>query len=71
MEMATEQPKYPDIVVQLVDEDGNALAVMGRVSAALRKAGVSDEKITEYLQESTSGDYDNLLATAMKWVVVR
>ena len=69
--MATEQPKYPDIVVQLVDEDGNALAVMGRVSAALRKAGVSDEKITEYLQESTSGDYDNLLATAMKWVVVR
>ena len=69
--MATEQPKYPDIVVQLVDEDGNALAVMGRVSAALRKAGVSDEKITEYLQESTSGDYDNLMATAMKWVVVR
>jgi len=69
--MATEQPKYPDIVVQLVDEDVNAWAVMGRVSAALRKAGVSDEKITEYLQESTSGDYDNLLATAMKWVVVR
>jgi len=64
-------PKYPDASVQLVGEDGNALAIMGRVCAALREAGASDDEIAEYMQESTSGDYDNLLATATRWVEVR
>ena len=44
---------------------------MGAVSAALRRAGVSDEEITLFLEESTSGDYDDLLVTASKWVDVR
>jgi hypothetical protein len=47
MEMEREQPKYPDISVQL-GEDANALAIMGRVSAALRRAGVSDEETREH-----------------------
>jgi hypothetical protein len=70
MEMEREQPKYPDISVRL-GEDANALAIMGRVSAALRRAGVSDEEISEYLQESTTGDYDHLLVTTKKWVDVK
>lgn len=61
-------PKYPDIHVQLVGMDGNAFAIMGAVSAALRRAGVPSEEIEQYHQESMSGDYDNLLATAMRWV---
>ena len=63
-----ELPKYPAVKVQLSGVDNNALAIMGAVSAALRQAGVSDEEITLFLEESTSGDYDDLLATAMKWV---
>ena len=43
----------------------------GAVSAALRQAGVSDEEITLFLEESTSGNFDDLLVTAMKWVDVR
>lgn len=63
-------PKYPDIEVRLVGEDGNAVAIMGRVSNAMRKAGVSQEEINAYLDESMSGNYDNLIATAVKWVSV-
>ena len=63
-------PKYPDIEVRLSGEDGNAYAIMGRVQAALRRAGVPKAEQDAYLAESMSGDYDNLLRTAMKWVDV-
>ena len=65
-----EGPKYPDIDVQLTGNDGNAYAIMGAVGQALRRAGVSKEEIDQYSKESMSGDYDNLLRTAMKWVNV-
>jgi hypothetical protein len=62
--------RYPDIHVQLTGHDGNGFAIMGTVSAALRRAGVSSEEIQQYIEESTSGDYDHLLQTAMRWVNV-
>lgn len=63
-------PKYPEIVVTLLGEDGNAFAIMGAVKKALRRNGVSAEEIDQYSEESMSGDYNNLLKTAMKWVTV-
>ena len=63
-------PKYPEIEVQILGRDGNAFAIMGAVSNALRKAGVSKDEIKEYTGESMSGDYENLLRTAMRWVSV-
>lgn len=62
--------KYPDVHVQLTGTDGNAYAIMGAVATALRRAGVSSEEIEKYQEESMSGDYDNLLQTAMRWVDV-
>lgn len=62
--------KYPEVQVELVGQDGNAFAIMGAVSKALRRAGVDKSEIDEYLNESMSGDYDNLLRTAMRWVSV-
>jgi len=62
--------KYPNIKVQLSGEDGNAFAIMGRVGKALRNAKVPQEEIEKYYEESKSGDYDNLLQTAMRWVEV-
>jgi hypothetical protein len=62
--------KYPDVHVQLSGSDGNAYAIMGAVSTALRRAGVPAEEIAKYKTESMSGDYDNLLVTAMQWVSV-
>lgn len=62
--------KYPKIKVKLVGQDGNAFAIMGNVSRALRRGGVSEAEIKECMNEMTSGDYDHLLQTAMKWVDV-
>lgn len=66
-----EGPKYPNVTVQLTGKDGNAFAIIGRVAAALNAAGVEPEKIAEYRTESTSGNYDHVLQTAMAWVEVQ
>jgi hypothetical protein len=63
--------KYPEIVVQLTGEDGNAFAIMGAVKRALRRADVPAEVIDEYLRESMSGDYGNLIRVAMAYVTVK
>ena len=56
--------------VKLVGEDGNAFAIMGKISAALHEAGYKEEYIEKYQKESMSGDYNNLLVVAMKYVNV-
>ena len=65
------EPKYPDIKVQLTGEDGNAYFILAKVKRALRRAGVGKEECDKFREEATSGDYDNLLATCMKWVDAR
>lgn len=65
----TSTPKYPDVQVELVGEDGNAVAIVGRVSKALKRAGHADA-VEEYHRGATSGDYEHLLATTMRWVEV-
>ena len=64
------QAKYPEIEVQLTDTDGNAFSIIGKVQKALRRAHVSHIEIAQYVNESMSGDYDNVLQTAQKWVEV-
>lgn len=66
----TIQPKYPHIEVQLSGEDGNAFAIMGRVSAALRRDGVPQDEVDAFTAQAMSSDYDALLRTAMEWVTV-
>ena len=60
--------KYPDIKVRLVGEDGNAFAILGRVSKALKHAGVDRSDIDKFMAEAMSGDYNHLLRTCMAWV---
>ena len=64
------KPKYPKVKVKLTGEDGNAFAIMGKIIKALRNADVPEDEIEQYITDSQSGDYDNLLRTAMKWVDV-
>lgn len=61
-------PKYPQVKVRLVGEDGNAFSIMGRITDAMKRAGIPQDEIKLYQSESTSGDYYNLLRTAMEWV---
>lgn len=60
-------PRYDDVHIRLVGEDGNAFSILGRVARALRRAGHGDV-VEEFHAEATSGDYDHLLATTLMWV---
>ncbi len=62
-------PKY-DIEVKLIGNDGNAFSIMGAVTKAMRRAGVSREEQDEYFKQATAGDYNQLLLTTMEWVEV-
>lgn len=64
------QPKYPNISVRLTGSDGNAWAVLGKMTGALRKAGVDQSEIKAFVEEAVGGDYDHLLRTCMEWVDV-
>ncbi len=64
------EPKYPQVKVQLVGQDGNAFAILGAVRRAMKRAGLTAAQIEEFQAEATSGDYDHLLQTAMKYVEV-
>ena len=60
--------KYPNVKVQLVGEDGNAFAIIGRVLRKLKLADVSQDEQNAFMNEAMAGDYDHLLQTCMKWV---
>lgn len=60
-------PHYPEVRVELVGQDGNAFAILGRVSKALRREGIDPKP---FVAEAMSGDYDHLLQTCMNWVSV-
>ena len=58
-------PKYPNVHVQLVGQDGNAYMVLGLCQRAAQKAGLSKAEIDEFMKEAKSGDYNQLLSTYM------
>lgn len=63
-------PKFPHIAVKLTGRDGNAFAIMGTVKQAMTRGGCTQDDIDEYMEESMSGDYDNLLRVARRTVQV-
>jgi len=63
------EPKYTDVTVQLTGRDGNAFSILGAVRKALRRAGHEDAA-DDFFKEATTGDYNHLLQTAMKFVNV-
>ena len=68
--MPTTEIRFPEVTVQLIGEDGNAISIVGRVRRALRKGGASDEDLSAYQAEALSGDYDHLLEVTQRWVTV-
>ena len=59
-----------NVKVKLVGTNGNAFMILGKVMKAMKKAGIDQEIIDKYSTEATSGDYDHLLMTTMKYVEV-
>ncbi len=54
------------LTLKLTGTDGNAFAILGKAQRVLRDAGRNAEWKT-FEAEATSGDYNHLLQTAMKW----
>ena len=42
-------PKYPEIEVELIGQDGNAFAILGNVMRAMRQAKVPNTEIDAFL----------------------
>ena len=53
--------------VKLLEEDGNAFFIMGRVVDALKKGGRKD-LVESYRKEATNEDYNNLLRGSLRLV---
>ena len=73
-------PKYPTIEVQLTGQDGNAFAIMGEVTRAMKRdvgegrtfetRADAEKACDEDRSAAMSGDYDNLLRVSMQTVTV-
>lgn len=67
--MATAMSPLTDVHVQLSGTDGNAFSIMGTVTKALKRGGHRD-LVDQFFTEATSGNYDHVLQTCMKYVHV-
>ena len=65
--MSTETTKP---ILELTGSDGNAMMILGKAQRVAKKAGWSSEKRTKVFAEATSGDYDHVLQTMMKYFEV-
>lgn len=61
---------YPNITVKLAGDDGNAFYILGKVMKALRNAGIDKQEVDLFYKDATSGNYDHLLQTVMRWVTI-
>ena len=66
-----ESPRFPYICVQLSDEDGGALQIIGRVRLVMRDRGVPVELRDAFLAEATRArSCADLLNVVQRWVEV-
>lgn len=68
--MSIQTPKYPEIVAELSNIDGNAFSLMGAVDKALRKGGVKKPERDMFRMEAMKSGYEELIQTCAKWVTV-
>jgi hypothetical protein len=68
--MSKPTPLYPKASLQLSGADGNAFMILGQCERVMRNANIPDAERQKFRDEATSGDYDHLLQTCMKWFKV-
>ena len=56
--------------LELSGRDGNAFAILGKAQRVARDAGWAEGKVKLIMKEATSGDYDHLLQTMIKYFEV-
>ena len=60
--------KYPDITANILGADGNVFNILGIAKRALKKGGIPQEEIKEFMAEATKGDYNHVLKTISEWM---
>lgn len=69
-QIKNKEKKMNKPTVELIGTDGNAFAILGKVTRELRKAGFDSDYIQKYKEEAMAGDYDHLLQVTMKYVEI-
>lgn len=63
--------RYPNVKVELIGGDGNAFAIIGTVSKALKRANVPMDEVKAFQQQCMQSEsYDALLGLVMQTVDV-
>ena len=57
----------PKPAVSFLNENGNTFNLIGICRRALRRAGASQAHIDKFVEEATSGDYDNALIVMQRY----
>ena len=63
-------PKFPNIEVELLGQDGNVFGSIGKVAKALKKANLPDEAKEFTKKAFDAGSYDEVLQLVMELVNV-
>ncbi len=64
-------PKYPHVMLDGDDLDGNALAMVAAVMSAMREADIPDEEVDAVAGEALSSDYTHVLKTLIGLITIR
>lgn len=65
--MALSDHENSGITLDLTRQDGNAMGIIGAAIKTARRAGWTRDETDALMNEMTSGDYDHLLQTAMRY----
>ena len=61
-------PLYPDVTVPLTGEDGNVFSIIGRATAAAKRAEVPRADVDSFVEEVFgAGSYNEALRIVMRW----
>lgn len=60
--------EFPEEDYTLLGVDSNAFSIMGHTTKWLKKTGNPRSVLDAYQAETMGGDYDNLLATSMRYL---
>jgi hypothetical protein len=61
------EPKYPHVTAHLIRHDSNAMSILGNCTRTARLEGVPQDELDIFFEEATSGNYNHLLQTCMRW----
>jgi hypothetical protein len=63
-------PKYPRVKVQVTGPHAGFYPTVAAVQAAMRRAGVPLQELSNFYEDAAESNDDNFLRTCLRWVDV-